>query len=645
MGSTFGGIEISKRGLVSHQTALNTTGHNISNADNENYSRQRVSLESMTPLYQPSLNRAAVKGQLGQGGRVVAIERIRDLFYDDQIIHAEGRQNYWNAKSSYLIQMEQVFNEPSDNTLRSLMDRFWSSFQELANFPSDAAHRKVVLERGNALVARIQDTQSNLQLLRRRANMEIAVDIEKVNSLAFQIRELNERILKLQALGDHPNDLLDRRDAALEKLSQLANIHLGRGDKDELIVFIGEQMLIQGEIQNRLIAKEDPLNNGMFQAVWENNQKKVVIDGGHIHGLLEVRDKLILERIDQVDTYALHAADIVNEAHRDGFGLNGKTNLDFFQIRPLSPNADGRTVQNARGDYDLNQDGTSEVTALFRITGTNVVDPDRRIGIQGTLRFFRNDRENTEVFVEYREDDTLKDVVQRINEANAGIVSYINHDNQLAIKAVRVENGDRRTNFMIRHLEDSGDLLTGYTGILFSSGAQGAFDFRRTGEISKIRSALEDITLTPIFHPSSHIRVSDNILRNPASIAAGRGKDINGTGDYNTANGSLDGANALIIAAGLKQAKRMIGNEVNPEEFYNSLIAKLGTESRTAEDAVQRFKDDILELNRFRQSVMGVSLDEEMSNMVQFQHAYNASAKMIQTQNEILDVIVNQLGA
>jgi flagellar hook-associated protein 1 FlgK len=141
------------------------------------------------------------------------------------------------------------------------------------------------------------------------------------------------------------------------------------------------------------------------------------------------------------------------------------------------------------------------------------------------------------------------------------------------------------------------------------------------------------------------MRVSDDVGRDPASVAAGRGKDVGGTGDYNTAGGIGDGSNALLIAASLKQGARMVGRQENVEEFYNSLIAKLGTESRTAGDAVLRLKDDLVSLGNFRQSVMGVSLDEEMSNMVQFQHSYNASARVISTMDQMLETIINRMGA
>jgi len=640
MGSTFGGLEIGKKGLSAHQSALNTTGHNISNADNPNYARQRVAMQATDPLYDPSMNRAASPGQIGQGVEVAQIERIRDSFYDDQIIDAQNTKNFWEASQNYLYQMEKIFNEPSDNTLRSLTNNFWSSWEDLSSYPSDMAHREVVIERANGLVTRVKDIYEKLNQLRSRANNEVIADVDRINGLAGDIRELNERILKLQALGDNPNDLMDRRDTALEALSGLVNVTVGRGDKDEMFVFIGAQALVQGEIQRKLVANADPKNDGMARVAWEGNDRDVVLNGGHLMGLLKMRDESIVERIDELDLFAANMHDIVNEAHRDGFGLNGTTNRDFFFLRPLSAGAQGNfQLQNAASNYDLNQDGTADISAIFRVTGTNTVDPTKRVGMDGTLTFFRNDSGNTPVRIDYSRDDTLEEIIKRVNDSRSGVVAYMNHDNQLALKSTTASD-DRRTNFMIRHIEDSGELLVGYTGVLNNSGAAGAFDFRHVNEITKLRSPLQDVALTPIFHPAGYLSVSQDVQGDPASIAAGRGRDAGGTGDYNTPGGTADGTNALIIASSLKQGNRMIGHAHNPEEFYNGLISKLGTESRTAEDAATRQKDNLTQLNNLRQSVMGVSLDEEMSNMVQFQQSYNASARMINTMNEMLDTIM-----
>ncbi len=646
MGSTFGGLEISKKGLVAHQVALNTTGHNIANADNKDYARQRVKLESSEPLYAPSFNRSNSPGQLGQGVEVAEIHRVRDFFYDDQILTAENSKNFWDANQLYLTQMEHIFNEPTDNTIRSVMDKFWRSWQELANFPSDMAHREVVLERAKGLTTRVNDTFEKLNQLRNRANQEIAVDISQVNSLAAEIMDLNEKISKLEFLGDQPNDLMDKRDAAMEKMSKLVDVRVGRGSKNEMIVFIGEQAIVQGPILRKLKTEADPNNDGMLKVKWTHTEKDVILKNGHVYGLMQMRDESILSRMQEVNSFALNVADMVNEVHVDGFGINGNTNKKFFHIKPLSTNADGSIVnQNERANVDLDQDGNLDTTAIFKVSGTNKLDPDKQIGVNGVLTFMKNDKEHTLVAIDYKAEDTTNEVIKKINNSKVGVVAYMNHENHLAIKATPVDDVryTRSTNFMIRHLEDSGEFLVGFSGVLSSNGALGAYDYRQIGEMSKLRSALKDITLTPIFNPASHFEVAGDVLRDPASLAAGGGVDRGGVGDKSIPNGSLDNANALLIAEALKQGKKMVGHSVNPEEFYNALIARLGTESRTANDAVDRYKEDLVNLNAMRQSIMGVNLDEEMSNMIQFQHAYNASAKMLQTQNELIEEIINRI--
>lgn len=197
---------------------------------------------------------------------------------------------------------------------------------------------------------------------------------------------------------------------------------------------------------------------------------------------------------------------------------------------------------------------------------------------------------------------------------------------------------------MIRHLEDSGELLVGLTGILTATGVAGSFDYRKVGEINKFQANAQDITLTPMYHPSSFFKMSEDVRNNPANIAAARGKDVNGSGDYNSPNGQKDGSNALLIAAALREKPVMFDYSKTTDDFYNSLISRLGTEAREAKQEYTTQNELMVELENMRQSVMGVNLDEEMANMVQFQQSYNASARMISTLNEMLDTIINRLG-
>lgn len=636
MGSTFSGIELSKRSLAAHQQAMHTTGHNISNADNKHYARQRVTLHTNDPLYAPGLNRPQMVGQIGQGADVASIERIRDAFIDDRIVETMSQKEYWNTKDYYLYQVETVFNEPTGVTLRNQMEQFWSSWEQLANYPEDSAHRAVVKEKAIALSSRTEDVFRKLDQLRGGVNKEIEIKTNLLNNVSENIRVLNEKISKSEAMGDMPNDLYDKRDQLVSELSELVDVSIGRSDKDEFMVFIGQQILVQGQKSSKIMLKPEASKEGGFDVYWAETDDKVVLSSGRLRALLEVRDVILKEKINQVDSIAINVMDTTNEIHKDGFGQNGRTNINFFEVKNLS--------LNTNGEVDKNNDGVNDSTAIFRVSGKNSIDKDKPIGINGQIIIRRNSKENKEEIIPYYSNDSLQSVITRINQKKAGLVASMNHDNQLVLKGT-ISEDNPANNFMIRYLEDSGQLLSGLTGVLVSSGKAGAFDSSRLGDIKKFQASSENITLTPHYHPANQMKVSEDIVKNPQNIAAARGKDINGTGDYNSANGAKDGSNALLVAAALKSKPIMVEYDKTLGEFYNSMISKIGTEAREAKQELNTQKAVLAEFENMRQSTMGVSMDEEMANMVQYQHSYNASARMINTLNEMLDVIINRLGA
>ncbi len=634
MASTFMGIEIGKRGLNAHQQALSTTGHNITNADNKNYSRQRVELQTIDPLYNPATNRAQVAGNIGQGVEAAAIIRIRDHFIDKRIYATEQSKEFWKLKQKYFNQIEIAYNEPGEESLRTQIDRFWQGWQELSQYPEEFSHRELVLSNAKELTFRMRNTFKNLFDLRQQLDMELKVVIEDMNEMARQISHLNDRIQKSTALGDRPNDLLDRRDGLIQKLSSLADINVKHQDPDETLIFIGSEILVQGSKYFKMSVRGNPENEGLSDVIWEKTKQGIIFGNGSIRAILEMRDLVLKENIDKMNLLAVNLSDIVNEVHRDGFGLNKNTNIDFFQLDTLS--------KKTSGNFDSNGDGQDDITALFKIAGRNELISDRPLGISGYLTFYKNDQQNTPIRINYNENETLEEVILRINRSGAGIVSYVNHNDNLVLKSHLAENSDNQ-NFMIRHIEDSGELLVGYAGILQNSGAAGAFDYRRINEIRRFQSDLDRITLTPAKNPSGLLKVNSLVENNVAFIATARGKDVGGTGDVNQANGAKDGSNALRIAQALRHKMTMIGHHKNVDEFYNSLISKLGVESKVATDEVQNQGLILTNLENLRQSVMGVNLDEEMANMVQFQHGYNASAKLISIMDEMLDRIINNL--
>jgi flagellar hook-associated protein 1 FlgK len=634
MSSTFMGLEISRKGLMSHQQALHTTGHNISNAENKEYSRQRVVITSAEPIYAPALNRANSPGNMGQGSVVSVVERIRDSFIDDRIVAEKNTHSYWKTRNEFIYQVETIYNEPTGGSLRASQDLLWRAWEELSKYPEERSTREVVKERAVKLSNDVRTVYNQLDDLRHNANRQVEHRVNLVNIYANEIRDLNERILKSEALGDRPNDLMDKRDAAIEKLSGLVDISVGRSDKDEIMVYIAGENLIQGEIVRPLQAVADPDNNGMFKVLWANTGTDVKIKGGELAALIEIRDVIIRENINSVNAFAVNLSDMTNEVHRDGFGRRGETNVNFFDHLPLS--------DNVEANVDLNSDGVNDTTAIFKVAGSNRMDASAAIGITGTLTFVKNNALNSEVQIDYSASDSALTVMKRINDARLGVSAYINHNGQLALKGTTGSDHDKR-NFMIRHLEDSGQFLVGLTGVLKESGQQGSFDYRRVDDITKLLPRRENITIAPKFNPAAHIGVSYPVLEDVDRIAASKGKDIGGTGDFNTANGIGDGSNALRIAA-LRNKNGMVDSNTSFNDFYVSLVSRIGAQGQEAKERLENQETLLKNLTNMRESVSGINLDEEMANMVAFQHGYNASARMISTIDKMLETII-RLGA
>ena len=187
MQSTFLGIELGKRSLNAQNQALNTIGHNLANASAEGYSRQRVDLAATDPLVRsrPHARGDARPDRPGSFHR--RIERIKDDLLEGRIDAESGLEGYWGARDKYLLQLEQIHNEPSDSSVRTQMDKFWDSWQELSLRPSDTAAREAVLSRGEDLAESMRDRFRRLTGFRSEVDGDVRGTVTQVNDLAKEI--------------------------------------------------------------------------------------------------------------------------------------------------------------------------------------------------------------------------------------------------------------------------------------------------------------------------------------------------------------------------------------------------------------------------------------------------------------------------
>lgn len=622
MANSFAGIEIGKRSLMAHSTQIQTAGHNISNADTEGYSRQRVIVKSFEPIYRPDLERAMVPGQIGQGCDVESINRIKDELLESRIVEQKNVESYWETRDKYYSMIESVYNEPNDVSVRTNMDKFWQGWQELSTYPESDAARLAVVVRGQTLTNSIQQQYKSLRGIGDQINGDIEAVVKQVNDLSRQIASVNGEIVRSKGLGDNPNDLMDRRDLLVEKLSSLINVTVTQKDPDEFMVHTDGQIIVQGSLARQIETVGQLDNNGYGKLMWSDTKLDAEFHGGTLGALVELRDKDIRTEIQSLNTMALNFADLVNDVHRNAIGKNNTTGLDFFVQHDF--------VENVNGNYDRNGDGLEDTSYIFRMTGTNALKMQEQIGLSGTMTI---NGASGNIDVTYFSTDTVEDVINRINDSNGEVKAYLDRNSCLVLKATS-SNGMENPDFVIRHVEDSGMFLTGYSGILQGSGADNAYDFNRANAVDVLAGA--QFAVSPVLNPSAYIEVN-GLIQNDVSSVAAAFKNSQGFAEPS------DGRAAVEMAA-IRNTKIMIGSQRTFDDYFADTITNVGLKGEQAQNQLATQNKIMGDLRDLRDSISGVNIDEELADIIKFQHGYNVAAKFISVQDELLDTLINRLG-
>lgn len=622
MASTFAGIEIGKRSLMAHTQQISTAGHNISNADTEGYSRQRVQIKTMDPLYRADLSRAETPGQLGQGSCIESITRLRDELLDQRIVAQGNQESYWETREKYYSMIEDIYNEPDEISVRGNMDKYWQGWQELSMYPESQAARQAIVTRGESLAESIQQRFKSLSGVGSLINGDIEGSVRQVNDIAKQIASINSEIVKSKAVGDNPNDLMDRRDVLVEKLSKLANITSDNRDSDEFMVHLDGHILVQGHLARGFDVEPVTDNSGYSKVVWNDTGADAHISGGSLGALIELRDVDIRNEIQSLNTMTMNFADLVNDVHRNAVGANNVTGIDFFSQQPF--------VTDASGNYDRNGDGTNDSSYVFRFTGTNRLNPQEKVGLDGEIVL---SGKNGNVTVPYHATDTIEEVIARINDSDGEVKAYLDRNSRLVLKATTAANAEN-PDFVIRHVEDSGLFLTGYSGILSMTGPEGAYDFARADAVSSLRQDAQ-FAVSPVQNPAAYISVNQEIKTDVLSVAAAypvRGRALSGDG------------RAAVEIASIRNTYVMIGKDRTFDDYFANSVTNVGLKGEQAETNYLSQNAVMNDLRGLRDSISGVNIDEELADIIKFQHGYNAAAKFVSVMDSLLDTVINRLG-
>lgn len=511
------GLEASKRGLFTQQSALYTTGHNISNANTDGYSRQRVNMEPTLGYPGIGLNQPKTAGYIGTGVQAHSVQRIRDSFVDSQYRQETNKLGYWESRSESITQVEDVLNEPSDYGLAKSLDEFWQSLQDLNVNPENGGARAVVAQRGIAVADSFNYMHKSISQIKENAGAEIGISLTNVNSILKQIASINEQVQAVEPNGYMPNDLYDARDKLLDELATYFPIET---------------------------ASEPSGGNALKIA----------------EGSLTVSLKL-----------------------KDGSTVKLVDGKDFSQLR--------------NGGTNTKIDG---VTPTAMVTGVTVVNSDAM--------------ETSFDINNFSDVGKIKSLAASYGYSTDG-TGAANTEKGLFPDMIS------KLNIMAKAFSEKFNAL--HAGGTDMTGTQGQVFFVQKG-------TTDGTGIT-----ADNMYVSQAIIDDPNTIAASNSI----VGESEPGNGKQ-----ALKLANMKFDTLADLNDVSVQTYFEGLIGQLGVDGQQAARLQYNSETLLQAVEENRSSISSVSLDEEMTNMITFQQAYNANARMITVVDEMLDKIINGMG-
>lgn len=594
MAGLFSTFNVATRGINTAQTTIDVTAHNIANANTEGYSRQRAEIVTSRPTTPTNFS-----GQVGTGSQVESIVRIRDTFLDYQVRGESSTLGKANVRNNVLAEVESIFNEPSDTGISTLMGKFFDSFQELSKQANSSNARTVVVQQTLALTDALNHTYKKLEELEDNARQLLKANTTDINSMLNQLDIVNKEISAIKTSGHNPNDLMDKRDLLLDQLSNKFNI----------------------TIENRSYSTIEvkPADSGKM-----NNVTLVTSDKGgksaRFSYITDITQDPNFPNIQTITYYKL--GDMSNENNKQTIRVSNlsKDQLNDLQSsRLLWANEDGEATLGDGYPLRNNQLIEGNDLILFKPKSGEVAG---NISVQEDIRNYMDEL-----------DKLAKSIAFSVNAVHSGMTQPINTGG----------NPDR-------------DYMP-----LFVNKDMASYNNKDIlSNIDQTLSAEKDIT-------ARNITINEEILRDVMKLKTKTNDNEFRYANENNIDGEGDGTRALAIAKLRDSLLRVqdfgeniksrsdiqttnngmtIENDnsgMKMDSYFKDIIDRLGVQAQEAGRQVKNQEAMVGALENSRSSVSGVSLDEEMSNLIQFQHAYSANAKIIATLDELLDVVINGL--
>ncbi len=598
MRSTFAGLNTMVRGIFSNQLSLDTTGHNITNAWTEGYSRQSVNLAATR-----GQNVSSIYGEVivGTGVDSTSILRARNVYADKQYWAETSQQKYFTTQQTNYDKVEAIFDDSKNTGLKNAITEFYNAWNDLSTNSSTASNRIAVIEKGNVVADRIKTTAQQLQSQINSQYEDMRLNVKSINDYCDQLTQLNQNIMQTEASGGTANDLRDQRDEIVDKLSEYMNLNIYEDDKGMYSVVSNGITLVNGN-SHLTLEMSDPYANKTYGiSDYSVNIKESGVVFLPTNGSMKAQLDTIAEDKGYIDKLANISATFLttfNSMHQQGAGIDG-TDSSLGDDDGTSAYVGPSYGRNFWGDEDTlyTWDADNQKVVAKKMTDikrtlsvdTATVGTDKvrtpKVTITGTLDSTEN--------------------LDGINIINAlGICTDIKStggQNLIAARKLAVE-------------EDTSS--TGALKGTYSVKVNGSGDGTNATNLSTIIN-MDQANV----HSTSFLVYND------------------GTSDYYDTTTILD----RTTMTEPESTKRAINTD-SINAYYSATVAKLGSDSESVDDKSDAQDKLITQIKNWRSSTSGVDWNEELSNMIMFQQGYSACSRCLTTMDEMLDKLINSTG-
>ena len=664
-------LNIGQSSLSVAQQALDVVGHNVANVNTPGYSRQEAVLTEQSPV-------DGSPGQVGTGVQVTQIRRIVDSFINQQLTSSNSALGQLNISNDQLSQIQNLFGDSNNQGIGTQLTDFFSSLQDVASSPSDVTPRSVLLAKAGFLTSGFNQVADELSARRSSVNDQVKQTVTEINDLTKQVADLNSQIVSVEMTGQNANDLRDQRDQAINDLSQRVGITVLDGGNGAVSVYVGRgQAVVENNLSHNLVAVQSLDNGGMVNVQYDmgNNKSSDIsslISGGQLRGLLNIRDTVIPGLQNSFDKLSASLVNEVNQIHRQGYGLDGSTGLDFFS--PLTVTTHDNTTNSGSAtlasgaitanslltlqDYEIKFSTPTNYSIVNTTTGatikgnyTGTVVPAPTVDTPVNITTGMNDTLAITV------DGTASGTITLTGAASPGqsytsgatlaaeLQNKINADATLSAagKSVAATYDTTTNRFTITSNSSTATSAINVTGgtaqatLGFSTGtstaASGTYSAPQTFTVDGIQVTLSGTAAAnDVFSFNSYSDMAKSIsmsLTNASQVAASSTRaGVPGNND-----------NVMALVALQTKAVSTLGSTTF-SDTYRTAATGVGTAAQSAAGNLSAQTIMNEQLNSVRAQSSGVSIDEEMVNVLKYQRAYEAASRLIVATDEMLQTLM-----